>query len=459
MRIINALLIIFLGLSFTGCTKDKFDVERPNVLVLLLDTLRADHLSGYGYERETSPNLDAFAAENLKFEYALTAAPWTPASVATILTGLYPAAHGMMPPNDREIAKAVSMRLNPNLETMPEILKKYGYKTAAVSPNPWISESFGYTQGFDQFFYIHRQVASEIVESGEEIITKWLDESKKPDQKLDPFFLYLHFLDPHDPYDPPVPYKEKFKGPLTKSPFNYDDKMLEHIERYDGEINYLDNELGKLFTFLKEKNLYEDLFIIIVADHGEQFMEHGDQRHGYKLFNEETHVPLLIRTGRARDAGRVVNETVSTVDILPTLLKRVNVSIPSTLPGVQLFDEDALKIRSGVMSEIRRIYDMKAVTDNQGQRLVMQTSYSPSKHDLKKSLEAWHSPEIVGLFDTHSDYACLSKVTNPALETRLKGKFDEIYTNALNNTVAPVSSGSQLKDETLDQLKSLGYLN
>ena len=115
----------------------------------MLDTLRADHLSGYGYERTTTPILDTFAKENLKAAYALTAAPWTPASVASMFTGLYPTSHGMVPPNDRTLAKKGLVRLNSSLETLPEKLKGLGYQTAGVSPNPWITKQFGYAQGFD----------------------------------------------------------------------------------------------------------------------------------------------------------------------------------------------------------------------------------------------------------------------------------------------------------------------
>lgn len=453
MKAIHLITLAVCICFLSSCTRSEFKTNKPNILVLLLDTLRADHMSGYGYERTTTPVLDTFARENLKAAKAMTAAPWTPASVATIFTGLYPASHGMMPPNDRDLAKQGLTRLSSNLETMAEILKNEGYKTAAVSPNPWIAKEFGYTQGFDQFFYLHRKPAETITESGQEIIDNWTKERSE-----NPFFLYLHFLDPHDPYTPPGEYATKFSGPLSKSPFNYDERMLELIGRYDGEINYLDTELGKFFDYLKKNGLYEDLFIVIVSDHGEQFLEHGDQRHGYKLFNEEIHVPLLIRTGRAKDTGRVINETISTVDILPTIYSRLGLKIPENLQGVSLLDEDSVTKRKGIMSEVRRVYDMKSATDAEGKHLVMEVPYDQSNPDPKKSLEAWVSPNVVGLFDTRSDYACTAKITNPALEARLKGTFDEVHVNALKSMVAPGEKGPEIKDETLEQLKSLGYL-
>lgn len=419
----------------------------------MLDTLRADHLSGYGYERQTSPVLDAFARENVKAEFAITAAPWTPASVASMFTGLYPAAHRMMPPNDRNLAKRGLAKLSNELDTLAETLKGYGYTTAGVSPNPWITEQFGYAQGFDQFYFLNRMPADKITESGREIIDAWTKT-----ESSDPFFLYLHFLDPHDPYTPPAGYDTKFSGKLEKSPFSYTDELQQKINLYDGEINFLDTELGKFFGYLKEKKLYEDLVIVIVSDHGEQFMEHGNERHGFKLYNEEVHVPLFLKTGRKEDKGRVIKETVSTVDILPTLLARLGKKAPQDLSGVSLMDEKAISSRKGILSEIRRVYDMKSVTDSPGNRLVMEVEYDQSNPDPMKSLESWVTPKVVGLFQSRQEYACMHPVQNKGVEARLRGTFDELHTRAVNVLVAPIAPGEEIKDETLEQLKSLGYL-
>ena len=420
----------------------------------MLDTLRADHLSGYGYERSTTPILDAFAQENLKAAYALTAAPWTPASVASMFTGLYLTSHGMVPPNDRSLAKKGLVRLNSNLETLPEKLKGLGYQTAGVSPNPWITKQFGYAQGFDEFHFIAREPANKIAESGREIINAWEQAGQEK-----PFFLYLHFLDPHNPYAPPAGFDKRYTGNLTKSPFSaYSEQMQNDINLYDGEIAFMDQELGKFFEYLKKKGLYDDLMIVIVADHGEQFLEHGNLRHGNKPYNEEAHVPLIIKTNRKVDSGRVISESVSTVDLLPTILARLGEAKPDNLPGVSLMDEKAVKLRRGVLTEVRRVYDMKAITDNLGRRLIMQVPYSQAEPDPMKSLEAWASPETVGIFDTRKDYACSTSLNNKAIHARLKGTFDEVLSEAVKTLAAPGEDGEEIKDETLEQLKSLGYL-
>ena len=420
----------------------------------MLDTLRADHLSGYGYERSTTPILDTFAKENLKAAYALTAAPWTPASVASMFTGLYPTSHGMVPPNDRSLAKKGLVRLNSSLETLPEKLKGLGYQTAGVSPNPWITKQFGYAQGFDEFHFIAREPANKIAESGREIINAWEQAGQEK-----PFFLYLHFLDPHNPYAPPAGFDKRYTGNLTKSPFSaYSEQMQNDINLYDGEIAFMDQELGKFFEYLKKKGLYDDLMIVIVADHGEQFLEHGNLRHGNKPYNEEAHVPLIIKTNRKVDSGRVISESVSTVDLLPTILARLGEAKPDNLPGVSLMDEKAVKLRRGVLTEVRRVYDMKAITDNLGRRLIMQVPYSQAEPDPMKSLEAWASPETVGIFDTRKDYACSTSLNNKAIHARLKGTFDEVLSEAVKTLAAPGEDGEEIKDETLEQLKSLGYL-
>jgi arylsulfatase A-like enzyme len=454
MKIKILYLSALILLALNSCNRSEFKISKPNILFILLDTTRADHLGSYGYERDTSPNLDQFAAENLKAKFALATAPWTPASVASMFTGLYPASHGMMPPNDRDLAKKGYAKLSSQHVTLAEILKGNGYRTAAVSPNPWVTKEFGYDQGFDEYYYLHRKIAEKITESGRELIDAWTQKGPM----TQPFFMYLHFLDPHDSYSPPGEYATKFSGALQKSIFNYDAAMQKNINLYDGEINYLDAELGKFFDYLKQKGLYEDLFIVIVADHGEQFMEHGDLRHGYKLFNEEIHVPLMIKTGRASDKGRAIKETVSTLDILPTVLERIGIKDNQNLPGVSLLNSEELSKRRGVMSEIRRIYDLKAITDNAGNRLILSLPYNQKDSATADRVGAWNEAEIVGVFSSKENYACNNTTNNPAIQARLVGTFDETLANALYRVVKPDQESVEIKDETLDQLKSLGYL-
>lgn len=406
-----------------------------NVLVLMLDTTRADHLGAYGYQRATSPTLDRFAEENVRYSYAVTAAPWTPPSVASMFTGLYPITHGWMPPNLRDQAKKMAVKLDPQLETLAEIFKSNGYSTIGVSPNPWITQEFGYDQGFETFYVKERMIAEEVVKAG----IKFIGEARKNNK---PFFAYLHFLDPHDPYSPPGPFKDTFTD--TPPGRTYGPEEISKINLYDGEILYLDSQLERLFAHLKEQGLYDDLTIIVVGDHGEQFMEHGNQGHGHQLYNEELHVPLIVKSPKHKDS-KVVDVTTSTVDVFRTALAAADISVRVTTPGVSLFDDQALEARRGVMSEIERLVKQRAFTTSDGIKLIVQ--------DNGESGE-----EVKGLFDWRKDYAEMNPGRDAELVATLKGELGETLRFALDGRVEGEVVRGQIKDSTIEQLKTLGYL-
>ena len=412
------------------------NVAKRSVLVLMLDTLRADHLGSYGYKRDTSPVLDQFARDNVKFSYAVTAAPWTPPSVASMFTGVYPATHGWMPPNRRDEVKQMAVKLDPNLTTLAETFKANGFSTAAVSPNPWITEEFGYQQGFDTFTFASRAPAEEIVKLGTAKIDELAEQGK-------PFFVYLHFLDPHDPYTPPGKYKTAFTGDVPDR--TYSPKELSRMNLYDGEIQYMDAQIGELFSHLKEQGLYDDLTIIVVADHGEQFMEHGQHGHGHQLFNEEVHVPLFVKSPKTQ-AGRVVDITASTVDIFPTALDAAELALPAGLPGVSLLNDAALEARDGVFTEIQKDFTQKAFTTPDGLKLIRQTN--PNDSDI-----------VLGVFDFRKDPLEQRPVTDQEVVATLSNELTETNRYALEGRIqGSETARAQMKDSTIEQLKTLGYL-
>jgi arylsulfatase A-like enzyme len=447
--------ILFIAVFALGCSEKH--PSRPNIIVLLLDTLRADHLTSQGYERNTTPVLDTFGRENIQFEYALTAAPWTPASVASILTGLYPISHGMMPPNGREVAEAQTVKLNPTLTTLAEVFEERGYMTAGVSSNPWVSKEFGYEQGFRRFEYRSRVRAEEINKVAFEILDEINVPGATDDKPAAPFFLYLHYLDPHDPYDPPEGFRDLFPEPLKK--YRYQGKMRQYVDRYDGEIRYLDSQVGKLFEYLKEKKLYENTVIVIVSDHGEQFMEHGNWTHGFKLHHEETHVVLMLKTARRKEPARRVTETVSTIDIFPTLLDITGTKIPAEYLGRSLLSEEALQARVGVLSEIRRKFDQKSFTDRDGKRIILGIDFDPKVIDSEVLLKSWDAPRVLAVYDRNKDYFEREKLQDPSLEKRLHAEFDSLLSEAKQRRVGTHVEEQGVSQETLEQLKSLGYMN
>ncbi len=450
MKIPGYLLFALFIISFTGCDKSKPVPQHPNVILMVLDTLRADHLGVYGYGRDTSPELDTFARENKYFEYAVTAAPWTPASLATMFTGLEPISHGMMPPNDRSEAKENSARLHPNFDTIAELFGAHGYNTVGVTPNPWITKSFGYDQGFKAYHFLLRAPADVITSNAIEALDS-LKDSKQP------FFLYLHYLDPHDPYDPPGEFATMYPGALPGA-FSYSEKMAKFIGLYDGEIRFMDREVGRFFKYLKERKLWENLALIVLGDHGEQFMERGDHSHGFKLYNEELRVPLMVKAPAAYEVKGKFKETVSTVDVFPTLLEFGQIPFSQPLPGLSLLNDKALMARKSVFSEIRRKYSQKSVITLDGKKLIMEVPLAEDSAELAVSLERWKNPSLVGIFDMKSDPSERTVLDDSALYATMREDLETHMQAAVKRRVTGENVPAEVSDETLDQLKSLGYL-
>jgi arylsulfatase A-like enzyme len=412
--------------------------QRPrNVVLVMIDTLRADHLGAYGYERDTSPNLDQFARENLKFEYAITSAPWTPPAVASMFTGRYAAGHGMMPPNGRRLAMKKSAVLAGDNITVAELLSAKGYQTIGISPNPWIKKEFGYDQGFDTFIFRERARADAITR----LAIRQIDAL----QAEKPFFMYVHYLDPHDPYDPKAPFDTMFNGPIKRRDYNAE--MLDIIRRYDGEIRFTDHEIGNLFQHLKQKGLWEDTVIVVISDHGEQFKERGELGHGYRLFNEETHVALMLKA--PGEEAREVSEVVSPVDVFPTIMNLSKTgSLKVSSDGVVLTDKDAVASRSGVLSEIRRVYNLRSFTRNDRKRLIVDYG-DPSGDDAA-------APISSSIYDAKTDPHEISDISDDQLSKELKLELDSLLSRAKESTIE--SDDATLSDETIEQLRSLGYL-
>jgi arylsulfatase A-like enzyme len=415
----------------------------PNVLIIVVDTLRADHLGSYGYERNTTPVIDAFAGENIRFTHAVSAAPWTPPSVASILTGQYPSAHRMMPPNASLLAQRIAVRLDSSLDTLPEKLKSAGYQTGAITPNPWMREGFGFRQGFDHYVYRPWASAAIINHEARKLLEEFATNPRKP------FFLYLHYFDPHDPYAPPPPFDTLYEGALRSR--SYPPQQTESINLYDGEIRYVDAALRRLFAFLKHKNLYEDMVIVLVADHGEQFLERGEQGHGHHLYSEEIHVPLVLRA-----AGRVgeVDAIVSTVDIYPTILELAGIRGVHIHQGVSLLDAEALERRSGVFSEVRRLNHYKAYVARDGRKLIVE-------YGMRQSLVVEGTVPVVDVraFDWRNDPSETNPITDPDAVSSLQAGFDELNAWSARLGAHRISAPFEMDDDTMRELRALGYID
>ncbi len=312
-----------------------------NILVFLVDTLRPDHLGTYGYARPTSPQLDAFANEALVFEHAWAAAPWTKPSVAAILTGLNPRQHGVNH-NDQRLADGT--------ETLARRLDRAGFESAAFVTNINGSDRFGFQQGFDHFTYFPEKMGSERPHlPADQIVEKtlaWLDARKENE----PFFLWLHVSDPHDPYSPPEAFRAAFGVP--KEPVviaatadlqarRRDDpggKALRQptIDAYDAEIAATDAAFGELIVGLRAQNLLDSTLVVVLSDHGEEFFEHGWWLHSRTLHEESIRIPLLMRFPDGFGAGERSALVARHIDIMPTLLAHAGLETAGELPGRDL---------------------------------------------------------------------------------------------------------------------------
>lgn len=305
--------------------------RRPNVILVLIDTLRADHLGCYGYGKETSPNIDAFAENASLFEKAFAQSSWTKPSVASLLTGLLPRSHTA---NRREDA------LPGEALTLAERLGALGYRTAGFVTNTNVAAEFGFAQGFETYELLLDADERLGYARAEVLVTRglaWLGEERK-----EPFFLYLHATDPHDPYTfapggkesvGSTDYMEALEAGEIPSDSRTRDRLL---ELYDGKIRYLDRELGRFFDDLRTQDLYRDSLIVLVSDHGEEFEEHGWWRHGKTLYQEQLHVPFLVKWPGSRPSGRI-GEVVQHVDLVPTVLDFLGAPLARGLPGRSLF--------------------------------------------------------------------------------------------------------------------------
>ena len=279
--------------------------DGPNLLLILVDALRADRLGIYGRDRPTSPALDRFAAEALVFENAISQCSWTLPAVASVLTGLYPLAHGV----------SDGVPLDPFLGTLQQDLQAAGFTTLGLSASPVVGRLEGFHRGFETFV----EVPWARAESINETLREWLDANRGTR-----WFAYVHHIDPHDPYEAPEPYASQFAGSYdgpfrdtrrTKDLFRsvnfFDDDVpfgdvdIEYLRAaYDGEIRYWDEEFGKLMGWMEEEGLLQDTVVVITSDHGEEFLEHGKLKHGFQLYEESVRVPLILWDPARIDAGR-----------------------------------------------------------------------------------------------------------------------------------------------------------
>jgi arylsulfatase A-like enzyme/cytochrome c-type biogenesis protein CcmH/NrfG len=409
------------------------------MVLISIDTLRADHLGCYGYTKIKTPNIDGLAADGARFERAFAVVPVTLPSHSSMLTGTYPMLSGMHDFSGN--------KLSPLQPTLASVLKQAGYQTGAVLGAAVLDSRFGLNQGFD-FYYDHFDFSrldeanlDEMERPGNVVADVALDWLAKNSQKK--FFLWMHLYDPHFPYRPPEPYRHEYAA-----------------EPYDGEIAFADEQVGRLIRYLKEKGIYENTVIVLCGDHGESLGEHGEKTHGFFIYNATMHVPLIIRLPESRlpekAMARTVGDPVSLVDLMPTVLGAIGLEVPSQVQGHSLLSELRGESNDGE-------HDAGEHKDK-GERVLYGETFLPRIHfnwsELRGSENAKYHfidaprPE---LYDLAKDP---SEVHN--LFAEKKAVAEEMRAK-LAGMIRDYSAGKEMAEKTslepalMERLKALGY--
>lgn len=465
-------------------------MKRPNILIVVLDAVRFDHLSCYGYERKTTPNIDKLSTRGILFENAFSTSCWTPPSHASLFTGLYPSFHGVYTGDSV---------LDVSEKTLVEILRDAGYRTLGISSIPQLSITKKFDRGFDEyveawkldqtprrtlkwkakirsFFHLDDPVTRYIYEQ----IRRWIKERNSSM----PFFIFANMNTAHSPYDPPTRYlsrhasttnfrmTKKLRNLAARDGYRYMARQMEVTEDefgrleylYDGEITYLDELLGHLFIFLQATDLLEDTVILLLADHGENFGDHGLMYHQFCLYDSLIRIPMIWHYPRTIPHGERISTLASILDVMPSMLRWA--ALPpesySAAQGTSLFPgppsiphED----RNFVIAE----YQAPPGVFNYFRRMTPNFDHSVYEKGYK-SIRTPHYKYIVSskgneeLYDLAKDPKEQHNVVNGFREEADKLRQTLFKTVRDFGNERGAKSSKEEDGATIQQLKALGYL-
>jgi len=425
MKLTSMVFLAFMvpWLFLSGCHKEKphTELDQANVLIVTLDTTRADRLGCYGYAQAQTPTLDALAAQGALFEDAQSVVPLTQPSHTTIMTGRYPRETGVRVNGEDT--------LSDKFPTLATLFRKKGYKTGAFVSSFVLDHQYGLDRGFDVYddeVEIKSGGSINIQESERpaDVVTaralKWLDANADK-----PFFCWIHYYDPHGPYAPPPKFRERLADP------------------YDGEIAFVDSEFSMVLDWLKSRRLLDHTLIVIAGDHGESFGEHGELGHTTFLYETNLHVPLIVANSHAVKACRVKG-MVSLIDVFPTILELCGISEPDGLLGRSLaaaLAGESPEHRSGY-AESDSAYDSFGWAQ---QRAILTDAWkfvSSTKPELfDRKLDPKESHNLA--------------VEKPDVVKSMRKELDRIYARMTPN--APIRIAQS--QETMKRLESLGYVS
>jgi arylsulfatase A-like enzyme/tetratricopeptide (TPR) repeat protein len=407
----------------------KRGVEKPNVVLITMDTTRADRLACYGYPNVKTPTLDGLAGQGVLFEQAATAAPLTLPAHCTIMTGTYPTYHGV--------------RINGNTAlgdeqtTLAEIFTARGYQTGAFIGAFVLDGRWGLKQGFQHYDdtfdlkkYKHLDLGA-IQRPGDQVMDAalaWLEE-----QRAGPFFAWIHLYDPHIPYEPPEPYYSAYGARGVPG-------------LYDGEIAFMDEQIGRCVAWLAKNDLAGSTVLMLIGDHGEGLGSHGEETHGFFIYDSVVHVPFIVAAPFTALGGRRVASQVSAADAAPTLLELARVPVPPRMQGRSLLPEmfRPEKDRAGVG------YSESMVPE-------LQFGWSPLR-SLRSSGYQFIDAPRPELYDLRRDPDERTNVFSglPEIARTMKTELDRLVTETGRD--APAPQAANLDKDTMERLSALGYI-
>lgn len=456
----------------------------PNILIYTIDTLRADHASLNGYARETTPFLKRLGAAGVIFEDCQAQATWTKSSIASLMTSLYAFTHGIVSDADT---------IPDGASTFAEQLRHNGYTTASIVSTPFVGKATGLDRGFD-YLLEYPVVLRELMKADRatdstalnKVVFPWLERHRD-----EPFFLYAHSTDPHAPYDPPQPFESKFANPgetaafehqyslfrtnheygggavinramCEKAGVNPDRFVHQAIDRYDGEISHNDASLEQLAGKLKQLGILENTLIIVLSDHGEEFWDHGWTAHGHTVYQELTHAVLLMWNPGLLPKPRRISEPVQLIDVMPTVLDLLSLKTPTVAEGqslAPLLRGETFKRRGLVMSSrFAAVRPEGLVPENAADDFAITDAHWKFIYRNKAAKAGVKKVELYDRRVDRAEHHDISAEHPREVESFVAALGQWIEAQNKVRQIIGHTGTSRLDQQTLEQLRSLGYL-